>query len=182
MNLIFSADANWGLGKDNQLLFRASPDMRHFKAKTLGGVVIMGRKTLESLPGGKPLPGRVNIVLTRNPESLEGSLQQSLEAGLHLWVCRDLDELSLCLGRLDLPSEKVWVIGGAEIYRLLMPYCQEAWVTRFLAAAAADCFMADLDTDPDWRLAEEGEQQEWENLRFRFDLYRNERAKELPLV
>lgn len=179
MNLIFSADANWGIGKDNQLLFRVSPDMRHFKAKTLGGAVIMGRKTLESLPGGKPLPGRVNIVLTRNPDSLEPCLRQSREEGLQLWSCRDLSELALCLEQQGLPPERVWVIGGAEIYRLLLPYCSQAWVTRFLAAAAADCFMADLDEEPDWRLVEEGERQEWEGLGFRFDLYRNEKPREL---
>ena len=75
MNMIFSADDNWGIGKGNRLLYRIPPDMRNFKEKTTNGVVIMGRKTFESLPGGKPLTNRTNIVLTCHPESLSAAIR-----------------------------------------------------------------------------------------------------------
>jgi dihydrofolate reductase len=179
MNLIFSADASWGIGKDNQLLFRISPDMRYFKEKTLGGALIMGRKTLESLPGGKPLPGRSHIILTKSPERLAGYGTENGE-DRRLWVCRDLEQLSDCLAYLALPPDKVWVAGGGEIFRLLLPYCGQAYVTRILAAAAADRAMVDLDAEPDWKMTEKGPLQEWEGLLFRFDCYRNERRRPLP--
>ena len=68
MNLIVAVDRKWGIGRDNKLLAHLPGDMKFFKNTTMGGVVVMGRKTLESMPGGKGLPGRVNIVLTRNTE------------------------------------------------------------------------------------------------------------------
>ena len=163
MNLIFSADAQWGLGKENGLLFRVPADMRSFKEKTTNGVVIMGRKTLDSLPGGRPLPARINVVLTRS-----GKLCQASDA---LLVCRDLQSLAKTLETLAMPTERIWVIGGAEIYRLLLPYCQEAFVTRFLTTGAADCFIENLDEAAGWALAGQGEVQSWEGLAYRFDRY-----------
>ena len=169
MNLILSADENWGLGKDNRLLFRIKPDIKAFSEKTHGGVVIMGRKTLESLPEGKPLAGRVNLVLTRDP-SKDGD-------GKQLIFCRSVRDLSLRLNELAPEPANTWVIGGAEIYLLLLPYCKEAYVTRVLAAAAeVDCYMVDLDQTTGWAVAERGALQVWEGLRFRYDRYVNLQA------
>jgi dihydrofolate reductase len=179
MNLIFSADADWGIGKDNQLLFRLSPDMRNFKEKTYGGVLIIGRKTLESLPGKKPLLGRTHIIMTRSAQGLAGYLGGGREDHQQLWACRDLRELSFCLERLAQPPDKVWVGGGGEIFRLLLPYCGKAYVTRFFASLAADCTMVDLDAHPDWTLCEQGAMQEWEGMPYRFDCYRNEKQQQL---
>ena len=68
MQTIVAVDKNWGIGKDNKLLVSIPADMKFFQGETMGKVVVMGRKTLESFPGGRPLVGRTNIVLTRNTE------------------------------------------------------------------------------------------------------------------
>jgi len=172
MNLLFSADDCWNIVFKNQLVFRAAPDMRRFKEKTLGGAVIMGRRTLESLPGGRALKGRTNIVLTRAPSRVNTSQADAGDA--RILLCRNLVELAKCLADSGHAPDRTWVIGGAQIIRLLAPYCREAHVTRFLAtAAAADCRTDDLDKSPDWLLAEEGEIVEWEGLRFRYCRYVN---------
>lgn len=142
MNLIFSADNNWGIGRENDLLFRTPGDMAFFRKMTTGKVVVMGRKTLESLPGGKPLPNRTSIVLTRDPSfACEGAA-----------VCRSPEELFAALSAYG--DEDIFVIGGAEVYRLLTPYCGRAYVTRWDACAEADCAVPSLDAAPGWRLDE----------------------------
>jgi len=186
MNLIVSADLNWGVGYDNRLLFRLPPDMRFFLEKTLGGAVIMGRKTLESLPGGNPLRDRVNIVMTGNPEKFGTRLRgqrTASETGADgcLLVCQNLPELANCIKGLALDGNRMWVIGGAEIYRLLLPYSREAFVTRVLAEAPqVDCRMVDLDSADGWKREVTGDVLEWEGLRYRFDRYTNQEIKDLP--
>lgn len=159
MNLIFSADENWGIGRDGQLLFRTKGDMAFFRKTTTGKVVVMGRKTLESLPGGRPLPGRENVVLTRDAGfKVEGAA-----------VCNSLESLFAHLeGR---QSDEVFVIGGAEIYRLLMPYCAKAYVTRWDAETEADSFVPDFDHSDGWRLEEQSPPQTEDGITCRSCLY-----------
>ena len=100
MNLIVNADRNWGIGYKNKLLVRIPADMKFFRSETMGKVLVMGRKTLESFPQGKPLEGRVNIVLTRNPDyQVKGAV-----------VVHNLEELWKVLA--DYPDRNVYVIGG----------------------------------------------------------------------
>lgn len=143
MNLIVSADRNWGIGRENGLLFRAKGDMAHFRKTTTGKIVVMGRRTLESLPGGRPLPDRENIVLTRDPAfRAEG-----------VTVLHDLDALFRTLGEKE--DEDVYIIGGEQIYRALLPYCRRAYVTRWDAEADADATIPDLDNQEGWLLLEQ---------------------------
>lgn len=159
MNMIFSADRNWAIGYKNTLLFRASADMRRFREMTTGKVVVMGYNTLLSLPEGKPLKDRVNIVLSRKPGfTVEGAS-----------VCPDLSSLFEEIERY--PEEDVFVIGGEQIYRQLMPYCGKAYVTRFDEIATADCFMENLEENPDWKMVEESETIEENGLEFRYCTY-----------
>lgn len=159
MKMIFSADENWGIGRDNKLLFRVRGDMANFKRMTVGKVVVMGRSTLESLPGGKPLPDRVNIVLSaREDYTADG-----------VTVCRSLGELLDAVSAY--PTDDVFVIGGESVYRMLLPYCDTAYVTRFYASAEADRFMPDFDALPGWRLAEASEEMEENGLRYKFLTY-----------
>jgi dihydrofolate reductase len=180
MNMIFSADNNWAIGKAGGLLYHCPPDMGYFREKTTGGAVVMGRKTWESLPDGKPLRDRVNIVLTRSAGSIpQPSRTQNSEA-TRFFVCLDLADLVSCMKAIGLPSDRVWVAGGAEIYRLLMPYCEAAYVTRFFKRAeGADTWMENLDAASAWSMDKTGKTQEWEGLRFRFDRYRNNDRKTL---
>lgn len=121
MNIIVAADKNWGIGKDNKLLVSIPADMKFFRETTTGNVVVMGRKTLESFPGGLPLKRRTNIVLTKdvNYQVKDAVLVHSVE------------ELLEELKKYD--SENVYVIGGDSVYRQLLPYCDIAHVTKLPA-------------------------------------------------
>lgn len=159
MNMIFSADAAWGIGKDNRLLFHAKEDMEFFRRMTLGKTVIMGRKTLDSLPGGRPLPERQNVVLTRSGNfSREGIV-----------VCLSLPELFEFLSQS--PAADVMVIGGEQIYRQLLPYCSLAYVTRWQSIANADSFVPDFDTLPGWELIEKSEPKQETGVSYCFCTY-----------
>lgn len=139
MNAIVVVDKNWAIGRDNQLLFSLPTDMKRFRTLTLGGTVLLGRRTLDSFPGGRPLPGRRNIVVTRDPAfQREGvvtvtSLAAALEAGADL--------------------EHLWVIGGGSIYTALLSRCKRAYLTKVDAAAEdADTFFPNLDKLPGWEV------------------------------
>ena len=165
MNLIVAADRNWAIGKDRQLLVHIPEDMKMFRRMTIDNVIIMGRKTLESFPGGKPLPGRVNIVLTRQ-EDYDGKGAVVVHSQEQLWNA---------LAGYD--SERVFVVGGGDIYSMLLPYCRYAYVTRLDHAYEADTYMPDLDRHPDWILKEAGEETEYSGLTYRFSLYENLKVK-----
>ena len=130
LSMIACVDDQMGIGRQGKLLVHHAEDMRHFRQKTLGQVVIMGRKTLESLPGGKPLPGRINIVLSRSLMSDD------------VFVCHNLAELWTMLGklRMDEPDRKFICMGGGAIYALLLPYAKEIWLTEVAGTLAADTF------------------------------------------
>ena len=165
MNLIAAAAKDWGIGRDNGLLFRIPRDMKFFRETTLHKVVVMGRKTLESFPGQKPLPNRTNIVLTQNPDySAEGVL-----------LCRSEAELLGLLASYD--PEEVFVCGGAAVYRLLLPRCRLAYITRVDAAAPADSFLPDLDRDPAWILRESSAPMTDNGYTFTFNVYENTRLQ-----
>ncbi|MBQ3866709.1 MAG: dihydrofolate reductase [Clostridia bacterium] len=163
MDLIVAVDLDWGIGKDNDLLFHIPEDMKFFRATTIGKTVVLGRKTLESFPGGKPLPGRRHLVLTR----------QDLSPVDNLTVLHDLSELDMALGEID---GEVYLIGGASLYRQLYDRCRFAFVTRILERAEADAFFPDLDADPSFELVSEGEVKESTcGVRFQFLKYKNKR-------
>lgn len=140
MDLIVAVDKNWGIGRHGGLLFRISEDMKRFRALTLGKTVILGRKTLQTLPGGRPLEKRTNIVMTRS---------DSFEAEPAI-ICHSLTQLREQLR--DLPESEVFVIGGASLYQQLLPFCHQAFVTKIDHSAEADCFFPNLDQLPDWQL------------------------------
>ncbi len=163
MNAILSADKNWGIGKDNRLLFYVPEDMKLFRETTMGGTLIMGRSTFESLPGKKPLPARRNIILSSSLENVEGAE-----------VARGIPEvLSLISGE---KSEKIFIMGGQRIYEQLLPLCDTAYVTKFDACAYADAFVPDLDKNPAWTCIYESEPHEHSGLVFRFTTYKNNAA------
>ncbi|MGO5131454.1 2-amino-4-hydroxy-6-hydroxymethyldihydropteridine diphosphokinase [Mitsuokella jalaludinii] len=137
LRLLACIDANRGLGKDGQLLVSIPEDMARFRHLTMGHVVIMGRRTMESLPGNRPLPGRTNIVLSRtlSTASAEGFL-----------LCRDIQSLWDIIGKLswENPECLFWCIGGAAVYQELLPYVKEAYLTELTDAYPADCYLPSL--------------------------------------
>lgn len=160
MNLIASADKNWGIGKDNQLLVRIPEDMKFFRRMTTGKIVVMGRKTLESFPNGEPLKDRVNIVLTRDL-----SYEKKGAVAVHT-----LEELKAELKKYN--PQDIFVIGGESIYRQLLKDCDTAYITRLDFAYDADTHLPNLDELEDWQLASESEEQTYFDLIYHFNVYR----------
>ena len=159
MRAIFHADRAWGIGRGNDLMFRLPRDMKFFRETTKGKVVVMGLNTLRSFPEGKPLKNRTNIVLC--PE----------DAGEGVISVHSLDELLREVKKY--PAEDVFVIGGASVYRLLIPYCTEVLVTRVDAVGGADTFVPDLDADANFALVAESEPVEDNGYMIRFCTYKN---------
>ncbi|MCD8019280.1 MAG: dihydrofolate reductase [Clostridiales bacterium] len=161
MDLIVAADNNWAIGRENELLIRIPEDMKYFRRLTEKNVVVMGRKTLESFPGGKALPNRVNIVLTR----------QSGYDGKGAVVVHNEEELRTELENYR--EKQIFIIGGESIYRLLLPFCEKAYVTCLDYMYEADTWMPDLDKAEGWVLEEVGEEQTCFDLIYHFNIYRN---------
>lgn len=159
MNIIVAADKNWAIGKNNKLLVSIPQDMKFFRETTTGKVVVMGRKTLESFPGGQPLKKRVNIVLTsdKNYHVNGADIVHSIDALL--------EELK------KYPAEDIYVIGGESIYRQLLPYCDKAYVTKIEHAYDADTFFPNLDEDPQWRMTKISDEQTYFDLEYEFTIY-----------
>ena len=156
MYLIAAVDQNWAIGCQNKLLARLSPDLKRFKALTLGHPVLLGRKTLETFPGGKPLPGRQNYILSTNPDyKVENAL-----------VLHSLEE-----ARTSCPAD-TFVIGGAQVYRAALDWCDTAYITKIHASFTADAWMPDLVALPEWELAEEEPPLEDGGIVFHYATYR----------
>lgn len=144
MKLIVAVSENWGIGKDGDLLFSIPKDMKFFRETTMGKTVILGRKNLESFPGAKPLPKRPNIILTRDKSfTVDGAT-----------VVNSVDELLA----LPIDFDDAFVIGGEEIYRQLLPYCDLCYVTKVKETADSDKFMVNLDEEKEWELIAESEE------------------------
>lgn len=164
MNAIVVADRNWAIGRDGGLLFSLPTDMKRFRSLTMGGAVILGRKTLESFPGGRPLPGRKNIVITRQKGlSVEGAA-----------VVSSLSEALDAAG--DTPPDQIWVIGGGSVYTALLSRCKRVYLTKVDAQAEdPDTFFPNLDKLPGWEVEQESEPVEENGLTFRFVDYINQK-------
>jgi len=153
MQAIVSVTENWAIGRGNKLLFPLKADLRRFKELTMGHAVIMGRKTLESLPGRKGLPGRRNLVLTTNPD----------------FTAPDVEVVHTPLQAVFATGLEDFCIGGASVYRVLLPACDRVFVTRVLATAEdADAFFPNLDEDPEWQIESQSEIMEENGVRFQY--------------
>lgn len=159
MNMIVAVDNNWAIGNKNELLVSIPADMKFFRQETTGNVVVMGRKTLDSFPGGMPLKNRTNIVLT-------GNRNYSVKDAI---VVHDLDELLEELKRY--PSESVYVIGGGSIYRQLLPYCDVCHVTKIDHTYEADTYFPNLDEDEEWEITADSEEQTYFDITYQFLKY-----------
>lgn len=147
MKLVVAVDKEWGIGNKGNLLANVRADLRNFRNLTKDNVVILGSKTLKTFPEGKVLKNRINIVLSRNPDfSPEGAI-----------MARSIDELLEIIKEYD--NDKVFVIGGSQIYSALLPYCDTAYVTKFEKSFEKDAFFPNLDEDENWELVEIGEPQ-----------------------
>lgn len=159
MNLIAAVDSNWAIGYQNKLLVSIPDDMKLFRNTTQGHVVVMGRKTLESFPNGRPLKNRVNVVLTSDKSyKVEGAI-----------VVHDLEELDAELEKYD--SDEIYVIGGESIYRQLLDRCNRAYITKIEYEYQADAHFPNLDELPEWRMVSESEEQTYFDIIYAYTIY-----------
>lgn len=168
MKAILHADSNWGIGKANGLMFDIPADMKFFRETTSGNVVVMGSNTLKSFPGGRPLKNRVNIVLWPGGEQREDCT-----------IVQSLGELFAEIKKYD--SERVFVIGGAMMYRTLLPYCEEVLVTKVDAVGGADAFFENLDENKDFSLVYKSEPVETNGYTICFTTYKNNNVQQFPV-
>ena len=167
MQAIVAVSENWGIGKDNELLFRISADLKRFKELTSGHTVLMGRKTLQTLPGGKGLPKRRNVVLTTDRD----------------FVAENVETVHTLAGAVFAAGADAFVIGGGTIYRQMLHLCDRVYVTRVFATVEADTFFPDLDADPQWEIAAESEIMEENGLRFQYvDYVRREEEDDFAFL
>lgn len=165
MRAIVVVDKNWGIGKKNDLLFRLPADMKHFRETTAGKVVVMGSNTLLSFPGGNPLKNRTNIVLWPGGEKRADCT-----------VADSLPQLFEEIGKY--PKDDVFVVGGAMLYRTLLPYCEEVIATKVDADGGAEVFFENLDALENWVKISESEPTETNGYNIRFTVYRNTSVRE----
>lgn len=158
MNLIVAVDQNWGIGKDNKLLATIPGDMRFFRRMTMNKVVVLGRKTLGTLPGKVGLQGRTNIVLSRR------NLQEK-----NITVVHNIDELRFKLEKYE--SKDIYVIGGESVYNQLLPYCDVAYITKIEYSYDADSHFPNLDEMEDWDLVGVSEEYTYFDMIYRFNKY-----------
>ena len=162
MNAIVVVDQNWAIGREGDLLFSLPTDMKRFRSLTLGGTVILGRKTLDSFPGGRPLPKRRNIVITRNVDfDREGcEVASNLNAALALAENTEPD--------------KLWIIGGGSVYTAMLSRCKRVFLTKVDAVAEdADTFFPNLDKLPAWEVERTSESITENGVTYRFIDYLN---------
>ena len=164
MNIIVAVDENWAIGYKNDLLIKISEDMKYFKKKTMGNIVVMGRKTFESLPEQKPLKNRTNIILTKNIDFIVADISD-----FQTIICYNVEEV---LNIANSSEKEVFVIGGEMIYKLFLPYCKKAYITKIYHKFKADKFLPDFVNSPEWKLSEESEIFETnEGIKYQFLVY-----------
>lgn len=163
MNLIVAVDENWAIGNKGDLLVRIPADHKNFRKETIGKVVVLGRKTLETFPQKQPLAQRTNIVLSRDENyKVNGAI-----------VVHSVEELLEELKKYN--DEDIFIIGGDSVYKQMLPYCDVAHVTMIDHRYEADAFFPNLDEDPDWQVTASSEEQYYFDLTYHFKKY--ERCK-----
>ena len=168
MKLIVAADEKWGIGKNGDLLLSIPDDMLYYRATTRGKVVVMGYTTLLSLPGSKPAPGRLNLVLADIPGlRIAGAV-----------VCGSMEQLHRLIGCFE--PDDVFDIGGGSMYRQLLPYCHAAHITKMRFDGKADTYIPNLDELSEWSVKNESEIREYEGIQYSYSEYCNASPKALP--
>ncbi|MFM9413583.1 dihydrofolate reductase [Peptococcus simiae] len=159
MEFIVAVDRGWGIGQKGQMLFHVPADLAFFKETTMGGALLMGRKTFESLPG--VLPGRLNLVLTR---------QAGYDAG-EAQVVHSVEEALAAAG-----DRRLFLIGGGDLYRALLDQCEAGYVTRIDAEAPADTYFPDMGAEAGWLPPEVIREGTDNGYAFRIERYRRDQA------
>ena len=157
MELIVAVYDDWGIGRDGTQPVALSADRKFFRETTRGAMVIAGRRTIADFPGQKPLPGRVNIALTRTVSEIPG-----------FTICRSPEEAA----ELAKNAERAFVIGGGSVYRQMLPLCDKAYITKVHCTIDSDTYFPNLDEDPAWELSEILQSGEEDGISYEMCLYK----------
>lgn len=157
MELIVAVYDDWGIGCCGTQPIALSADRKFFRETTRGCMVIAGRRTIGDFPGGKPLPGRVNVALTRSGAEIPG-----------FTVCASTEEAV----ELAKTAERAMVIGGGSIYRQMLPYCDTAYITKVHTTVDCDTYFPNLDEDEAWYLAQTLQSGEENGIAYEMLLYK----------
>ncbi len=163
MDLIAAVYDDWGIGCNGTQPITLSADRKFFRQTTKGATVIVGRRTVDDFPGKQPLPGRKNVMLSRNSTQSDG-----------FSVCRTPEEAAL----LTQSDEKVFVIGGGTVYRSMLPYCTNAYITKVHAAPISDTYLPNLDDSAEWELQAVLQSGEENGIQYEMCLYSHKKAPE----
>ena len=164
MDLIVAVYDDWGIGKDGTQPVALRADRKFFREMTRGAMVIAGRRTIADFPNQKPLPGRINVALTRSNLEIPG-----------FTVCHSVEEVL----RLAKSSEKAMVIGGGSIYRQMLPFCDRAIITKVHTTPESDTFFPNLDDAPDWELSEALQSGEEDGISYEMCIYQKKSGSSL---
>ena len=156
MELIVAVYDDWGIGRDGTQPVALSADRKFFRETTRGAMVIAGRRTVGDFPGQKPLPGRVNVVLSRSGNEIPG-----------FTLCGSVEEAV----ELAKTADRAMVIGGGTIYRQMMPWCDKAYITKVHTTPVSDTYFPNLDEDTAWQLTEVLMQGEEDGISYEMCLY-----------
>ena len=156
MELIVAVYDDWGVGKDGTQPIALTADRKFFRETTKGAMVIVGRRTIADFPGQKPLPGRVNVALTRSDMQLPG-----------FTVCHSPEEAA----QLAKTAQRAMVIGGGSIYQQMLSYCDKAYVTKVHVTPKSDTYFPNLDQDPQWELQQVLQSGEEDDVSYEMCLY-----------
>ena len=156
MDLIVAVYDDWGIGKDGTQPVALTADRKFFRENTKGATVIVGRKTLADFPGGRPLPKRINLVLSRSGGTIEGAT-----------VCASPEDAV----KAAADAEKVMVIGGGSVYLQMLPMCDRAYITKVHVTPESDTYFPNLDQDPQWELSEVLQSGEEDGIAYEMCLY-----------
>lgn len=165
MQLIVAVDKNWAIGNGNKLLVRIPEDQKFFRETTMGKVVVLGRKTLAEFPGGLPLKGRKNIILTTDKKYTAKDAV----------IVHSEEELFEELKQYN--SDDIFIIGGESVYKQLYEYCDTAHVTRIDYAYQADRYFPDLEKDDNWEMTGVSDEHTYFDLEYYFYRYENRNPK-----
>ena len=157
MELIVAVYDGWGIGRDGTQPIALKADRKFFRETTKGCTVIAGRRTVEDFPGKKPLPGRVNLLVSRSGGDFPG-----------FTLCKSIEEAVALANR----APRAMVIGGGSIYRAMLPLCDKAYVTKVHANVECDTFFPNLDEDPQWGEPETLQSGEEDGISYEMLLYR----------
>jgi len=157
MELIVAVYEDWGIGANGTQPVALHADRKFFRETTRGACVIVGRKTLADFPGGRPLPNRVNVVISRGDQAAEGTV-----------LCHSPEEAAA----LAETAQRAMVIGGGSIYRQMLPYCDTAYITKVHCNPGSDTYFPNLDEMEDWYLAEVLQSGEENGIQYEMLLYK----------